>query len=873
MDFLLKNHVLLACFCFLILLPGFSFSTVKQCGNTITNLSTKTLRYEFLTSKNETWKREIMSQNHHDHDHLTPTDEVAWSNLNPRKLLLRQEDEFNWNVLYKKIKYSKHNLKGNFLNEIPLHNVRLDPQSFYGRAQQTNLEYLLLLNVDSLAWSFRKTAGLPTPGTPYGGWEAPDSELRGHFVGHYLSATAHMWASTHNETIRANMGALVSSLKECQDAMNTGYLSAFPTEFFDRYEALQYVWAPYYTIHKVMAGLLDQYNFANNTQALQMVTSMANYFYLRAQNVVKHYTIERLYDAQNEETGGMNDVLYKLYTVTGDQKHLLLAHLFDKPCFLGLLAMKVNDLSGFHSNTHIPIVVGAQNRYEITGDELYKEMGTFFLDVVNSTHSYATGGTSYNEAWQDPMRLGDILNVENEESCTTYNMLKVSRNLFRWTKQVMYADYYERALTNGVLGIQKGTEPGVMIYMLPLGHGVSKGKSFHGWGDQFNSFWCCYGTGIESFSKLGDSIYFEETTNVPGLYVIQYIPSSLDWTAAQISLIQVVDDVTSLNQSLKVKLTVSAKKASKIATLNLRIPSWTSSSGSKASLNGNNLPLPSPGSFLNISKSWVNGDEIILEFPLVLRTEFLKDDRPEYASLQAILYGPYLLVGLSNGDYDIQTGSVKSISDWITPIPADYNSYLVSFAKENGNTTFFVSKYNQALTMLGSHQAMNDSYVQSTFRLILIDPSPSQIKSAGPTSLIGKVVMLEPFDLPGLVVAHQGVGKILTITGANHNKQSAEFLIEKGLNGRVGTISLKTKEGCFVYGDSSSKTNLSLKLSCENKTSDPSFRDAVSFVWNEGFKKYSPISFLAKGLRKSYILEPLLEMRDEYYNVYFNVIM
>uniref|UniRef100_A0A803MI28 Non-reducing end beta-L-arabinofuranosidase-like GH127 catalytic domain-containing protein n=1 Tax=Chenopodium quinoa TaxID=63459 RepID=A0A803MI28_CHEQI len=167
----------------------------------------------------------------------------------------------------------------------------------------------------------------------------------------------------------------------------------------------------------------------------------------------------------------------------GDQKHLLLAHLFDKPCFLGLLAMKADDLSGFHSNAHIPIVVGAQNRYEITGDELYK----------------------------------------------------VSRNLFRWTKQVMYADYYERALTNGVLGIQKGTELGVMIYMLPLGHGVSKGKSFHGWGDQFNSCWCCYGTGIESFSKLGDSIYFEETTNVPGLYVIQYIPSSLDWTAAQIS--------------------------------------------------------------------------------------------------------------------------------------------------------------------------------------------------------------------------------------------------------------------------------------------------------------------------------------------------
>ncbi|XP_010673596.3 uncharacterized protein LOC104889952 [Beta vulgaris subsp. vulgaris] len=863
MRFWLCNQILLTSF--VLFLCGFDVCYAKECTNSPTQLS-NSLRYEFFTSKNETWKKEIMSHNLY---HLTPTDEVAWSSLFPRKML-KEEDEYSWNVLYKKIKYSNDKVKGSFLNEVLLHNVRLDPKSLHGRAQQTNLEYLLILDVDSLAWSFRKTAGLPTPGIPYGGWEAPNIELRGHFVGHYLSATAQMWASTHNETLKAKMSALVSALKESQNA-RTGYLSAFPPELFDRFEAIQPVWAPYYTIHKIMAGLLDQYNLAGNAEALKMVTSMANYFYTRVQNVVKQYSIERHWLSLNEETGGMNDVLYQLYIVTGDQKHLLLAHLFDKPCFLGVLAMKADDISGFHSNTHIPIVIGAQMRYEITGDELYKEIGTFFLDVVNSTHSFATGGTSVGEFWADPKRLGDRLHTENEESCTTYNMLKVSRNLFRWTKEMTYADYYERALTNGVLSIQRGTEPGVMIYMLPLGHGVSKGRSYHGWGTQFSSFWCCYGTGVESFSKLGDSIYFEERGKVPGLYVIQYIPSTLDWTSAQISLTQVVDNAVSWDQNLKVKVTVSAKEGSGTATLNLRIPSWTSLSGSKASLNGDDFPLPDPGNFLTISKNWGNNDVVELQFPLVLRTESIQDDRPDFASLQAILYGPYLLGGLSRGDYDIQTGSFNSISDWITPVPADYNSNLVSLSQEVENLKFFLSTQNQLTTMQGSPQAGNDTYVHATFRLILKDQSLKKRKHAIPKSFIGKLVMLEPFDLPGMVVAHQGGGNVLTVIDAAADKQSAEFLIVQGLNGVDGMISLRTKEGCFVYSDIGSKSDLNVKLSCESKSSDPSFKNAVSFIWNEGLKKYHPISFVAKGLRRSYVLEPLFGLRDEFYNVYFNI--
>uniref|UniRef100_M8BUZ0 Uncharacterized protein n=1 Tax=Aegilops tauschii TaxID=37682 RepID=M8BUZ0_AEGTA len=471
------------------------------------------------------------------------------------------------------------------------------------------------------------------------------------------------------------MSAVVAALHACQQAPangGTGYLSAFPAEFFDRFEAIQPVWAPYYTIHK---GLLDQYMVAGNGKALAMVVAMAGYFGERVRSVIQRHSIERHWTSLNEETGGMNDVLYQLYAITNDQRHLVLAHLFDKPCFLGLLAVQADSLSDFHANTHIPIVVGGQMRYEVTGDPLYKEIATFFMDVVNSSHTYATGGTSVSEFWFDPKRLAETLTTENEESCTTYNMLKVSRHLFRWTKEIAYADYYERALINGVLSIQRGRDPGVMIYMLPQGPGRSKAVSYHGWGTQYDSFWCCYGTGIESFSKLGDSIYFEEKGGKPALYIVQYIPSTFNWRSVGLTVTQQVKPLSSSDQNLQVSLSISAKTNGQYATVNVRIPSWASPNGAKATLNDKDLQMASPGTFLSVTKQWGSGDHLTLQLPISLRTEAIKDDRPEYATLQAVLFGPFLLAGLTTGDWDAKAGGA-AVSEWITPVPASYNSQL-----------------------------------------------------------------------------------------------------------------------------------------------------------------------------------------------------
>ncbi|KAJ9540463.1 hypothetical protein OSB04_026969 [Centaurea solstitialis] len=872
----------------------------KECTNSPAQLSSHTFRYDLLYTNNESYYEEEVR---HSHYHLTPTDDSVWAGLLRKDIM--KEDEFSWMIMYRKMKNLNggSQFSGDFLRELPLSDVRLDPDSIYGQAQQTNLEYLLMLDVDRLVWSFRYTAGLQTIDVPYGGWESWDQELRGHFValgvfvsslmsvmgltaylfmntcglmniesglfGHYLSASAQMWASTGNEALKEKMTAVVSALAACQENMKNGYLSAFPSEFFDRFEALQRVWAPYYTIHKIMAGLVDQYVLAGNSQALKMVTQMADYFSKRVQNVIARYTIERHWLSLNEETGGMNDVLYRLYTITGDMRHLWLAHLFDKPCFLGLLALKADHISGFHANTHIPIVIGAQMRYEITGDSLYKEIGTYFMDVVNSSHMYATGGTSVQEFWSDPKRLATTLETENEESCTTYNMLKVSRHLFRWTKEMAYADYYERALTNGVLSIQRGKEPGVMIYMLPLAPGASKAMGYHKWGSKFNDFWCCYGTGnlkkdqfqmgalgIESFSKLGDSIYFEEAGNSHGLYVIQYISSSLDWKSGQVFLTQKVEPAVSWDPHLRVTVTISPKKQGVSSTLNFRIPFWTTSN-SKATLNDQNIPVPPPGTFLSISKQWSSNDKINLDLPITLRMEAIQDDRPEYASLHAIFYGPYLLAGLTIDDFDLKPDSSTSLSDWITPIPADFNSHLVSLSQESGDSKLALSYITNTIRMQNHPDPGSDSSVFATFRLIMVN-------STSHNDTMGQAFMLEPYSLPGVVLVHQGRETSLGIDNYSVTRNSIFYLVKGG----EGTVRLaaESEEGCFVESFGGM-----VKLGCDSGGSSDEFLKATSFVVKDGISDYHPISFVAKGLRRNFLLQPLFTLQDEHYTVYFNI--
>jgi len=445
--------------------------------------------------------------------------------------------------------------------------------------------------------------------------------------------------------------------------------------------------------------------------------------------------------------------------------------------------------------------------------------------------------------------------------------LQVSRHLFRWTKEIVYADYYERALINGVLSIQRDRDPGVMIYMLPQGPGRSKARSYHKWGTPYDSFWCCYGTGIESFSKLGDSIYFEEKGERPALYIIQFIPSTFNWRTAGLTITQKLMPLSSSDQYLQVSISISAKTDGQFAALNVRIPSWTSLNGAKATLNDKGLELASPGTFFTISKQWASGDQLSLQLPIHLRTEAIKDDRTEYASIQAVLFGPFLLAGLTTGEWDAKTGgATAAASDWITPVPPESNSQLVTLAQESGGKAFVLSAVNGSLTMQErpNDSRGTDAAVHATFRLV-----PLEGNGGGSTNSTA-AAMLEPLDMPGMVVTD-------TLAVSGERRSGAPFNVVPGLDGAPGSVSLElvSRPGCFLVagGGGGGKVQVGCSDGVKKHGDGGAWlRRAASFARAEPLRRYHLMSFAARGVRRSFLLEPLFTLRDEFYTIYFNLV-
>jgi len=513
-------------------------------------------------------------------------------------------------------------------------------------ALEANRKYLHELDFDRMLYAFRITAGLPAPGKPLGGWEEPKCEVRGHFIGHYLSACALIIRNTGDEKLKAKADAMVAEFAKCQKAMGGEYLAAYPQEFWNRLEAMaKPPWAPYYTIHKIMAGLYDMYDLTGNTQALDVLKGMASYFKKR---------IDKLPRAQWDriltvEFGGMSEVLHNLHSVTDDAAHFDLACKFDQGAFLGPLALEWDNLSGIHANTNIPKVIGAARRYELTGDERYRTISRFFWDCVVHKRSYATGGSNRSEHWPEPNALAATLAADNQECCTTYNMLKLTRHLIQWTAEPGYADLYERAFYNGILGTQRASN-GQLIYFVPLGTGHTKK-----WGTPNDSFWCCYGTGIESFAKLADSIYFHDEE---GVYVNLYIPSELTWEDAGLKLTQQTQFPEKDTTTLTLNLSSPQEGA-----LHLRVP-WWATRGIEVKVNGQAVESPNkPSSYLTLKREWKDGDKVEVRLPMSLYTQPMPDD-PE---LRAILYGPLVLVGLTR-DARYFLGDPKTLDTWIKPV-------------------------------------------------------------------------------------------------------------------------------------------------------------------------------------------------------------
>lgn len=515
------------------------------------------------------------------------------------------------------------------IQPFPMTQVRVTGGA-YKQAEEWNHGYMQRLAADRLVRNFQLNAGISSQAKPLGGWETDVAgragELRGHFTGHYLSAAALLYASTGDNEIKVKSAEMVDALAKCQQKLSGGYLSAFPTTWFDRLDARKPVWAPFYTIHKIMAGMIDQYQLAGNKQALEVVQGMADW----ADKWTASKSEEHMQQILETEFGGMAESLYNLTAITNDERWAKAGDRFTKKRVFNPLAMQRDQLRGLHVNTHIPQIIGAARRYEISGDERFHDVASYFFYTVSTGRTYVTGGTSNDEGWlAQPRLLAAELKqgIATAECCCAYNMLKLARHLYSWTGDPKLFDYYERIQLNHRIGTIH-PDSGYTQYYLSLTPGAW--KTFN---TEDDSFWCCTGTGVEEYSKLNDSIYWHDDR---GVFVNLFIPSELNWTEKGFRLRQ----ETSFPEQQSTTLLVTAGAPTQFS-LRLRVPGWLTASPT-IKLNGKPLEVSAePGSYLTLTRVWNSGDQVEMSLPMHLHMESMPDDKHQ----QAFLYGPVVLAG------------------------------------------------------------------------------------------------------------------------------------------------------------------------------------------------------------------------------------
>jgi len=510
----------------------------------------------------------------------------------------------------------------------PLSDVRLLDGPFKS-AMERDANYLLELDPERLLRNFRINAGLASTAKPLGNWEAPNCELRGHFTGHYLSACALMYASTGDERFKQRADYLVAELAKCQTTLgSSGYLSAFPESFLDRLEAAKRVWAPYYTLHKIHAGLLDVHQLCGNAQALDVASKMGDWVKARTDRL----TDDQVENMLGVEHGGINESMANLYALTGNTNYLRVAERLFHKHVLEPLAAGQDKLAGLHANTQFPKVIGTARLYELTGQDRYHTISKFFWETVVNYHSYVNGGNSDHEGFGPPDKLNSHVSPYTCESCNTYNMLKLTRHLFAWDALPAEADYYERALYNHILASQD-PRTGMMAYHVPV-----YGGWFMPYNTTNNSEWCCTGSGIENHAKYGESIYWHDAE---GLFVDLFIPSELTWREKSLT----VHQETRYPEDDAVRLTLACRQPVSLA-LRLRYPGWAQR-GMQVRLNGKEFSHHArPGSFVTLNRTWKNGDRIEVKLPMDLRLEPMSDNPARVA----ICYGPLVLAGELGSD-------------------------------------------------------------------------------------------------------------------------------------------------------------------------------------------------------------------------------
>lgn len=518
--------------------------------------------------------------------------------------------------------------------------VHLLPSRFQENMKRDSA-WMMSVSVNSLLQSFRNTSGAFSSREggymtvkKLGGWEALDCDLRGHITGHLLSAYATLYAQTGSNAVKAKADSIVKGLADVQQAYGRGgYLSAFAEGLIDRNIQGKSVWAPFYTLHKIVQGLIDQYQMTGNEKALEIAKGMGNWTY----NKLKPLSEETRKKMIRNEFGGFNEAMYELYALTKDERYLWVARYFYHNEKIDPLKAGSPDLGTNHANTFIPKLLGEARNYELFGSKDSRKAAELLFWTLVNDHAFVTGELSDKEHLFKPTEQSKHLTGYDGENCCTYNLLKLADHLFSWNPSSKIADYYERALYNHILG-QQDPESSMVCYFTPLQTGAYRLYS-----TRDSSFWCCVGSGFESHVKYASSIYFHSNKD---LYVNLFIPSQVDWEGT--TLMQQTNfplpsasfpqSSNSFPQSSITTLTMEGK--SKAFSLRLRYPYWATKMDIK--VNGKKVKaIKGADGYVAISRQWKVGDKVEVQFGMQLREEATKDD----ASKVALMYGPIVMAG------------------------------------------------------------------------------------------------------------------------------------------------------------------------------------------------------------------------------------
>lgn len=516
--------------------------------------------------------------------------------------------------------------------------------NYYLSAQKSDIAFLKKMDTARLLAGFRTTAGIDTKGVrPYGGWE--DSLLGGHCVGHYLTALAQAVKVTGDKELKEKSQTLIAGLEECQKKLGTGFLFGAKVEDkedvekqFDILEGKKKgeTWVPWYNMHKVLAGLVDTYKYTGNETALLVAEKLGDWIYAR----VSKWDLKTNQKVLETEYGGMNDCLYELYSYSHNKHHLEAAQKFDeKALFLTAAKGEKNCLDGKHANTQIPKFIGAIKRYNVLKqlgeakqeDEAYLADAEKFFEMVVKRHSFVTGGISVMEHFRKDYHLDEIRTQTNCESCCAHNMLKLAKELFKATRKKEYADYYETTLRNAIMGAVK-TESGAASYFTPMATGYY--KTFGEEDPEKNMFWCCTGSGMENFTKLGDSIYFRANDT---LLVNQYVASKVTWEEKNLVLTQ-KSDVTKSEEISFVLNALHDKEISDVA-IALRIPDWMHGEATIYVNGAEKMTAAGNSEYVLLERNWEDGDVIMAKYPMSVESVGLLDQDAVFA----FRYGPTVL--------------------------------------------------------------------------------------------------------------------------------------------------------------------------------------------------------------------------------------